>query len=205
MSSRERPSVTTGAGRLESFSDAVMAVIITILALELRPPEHPTWAAVRDWWPDLFIYLLAFVFIAIYWNNHHHLLRATDRISGVVMWANLTLLFWLSLAPVVTDWIRSTPREALPVASFGVVALGAGLSYRWLVGSLIRANGRDSTVGQAVASDVKGYVSLGLYALALAFAVVSVWISYALYAAVAVIWLIPDRRFTRLEALDEGD
>jgi uncharacterized membrane protein len=205
MRSRERRSVTTGAGRLEAFSDAVMAVIITILALELRPPDLSTWAAVQAWWPNPLIYLLAFVFIAIYWNNHHHLLRATERISGIVMWANMTLLFWLSLAPVVTEWIRATPLEALPVASFGAVALGAALSYTWLVRSLIRANGRDSLVARAVASDVKGYVSLGLYALALPLAAVSVWISYALYVAVAVMWLIPDRRFTRLEALDEGD
>jgi uncharacterized membrane protein len=205
MNSREGRLITTGAGRLEAFSDAVMAVIITILALELRTPEDSTWAAVQAWWPNLFIYILAFVFIAIYWNNHHHLLRATQRISSAVMWANMTLLFWLSLAPVVTEWIRTTPREGLPVASFGAVALGAALSYTWLVRSLIRANGRDSMVARAVASDVKGYVSLALYACALPLAAVSAWISYALYVAVAVMWLIPDRRFTRLEALEEGE
>jgi uncharacterized membrane protein len=198
MSSGEERSVTTGAGRLEAFSDAVMAVIITILALELRPPERSTWEAVQAWWPSLFIYLLAFVFIAIYWNNHHHLLRATERISGAAMWANMTLLFWLSLAPVVTEWIRSAPREALPVGSFGVVALGAALSYSWLVRSLIRANRDDSMIARAVGSDVKGYVSLAMYASALPLAAVSIWISYTLYVAVAVIWLIPDRRFTRL-------
>ena len=205
MSTGERRSVTTGAGRLEAFSDAVMAVIITILALELRPPEGSTWTAVRSWWPDLLIYLLAFVFIAIYWNNHHHLLRATERINGAAMWANMTLLFWLSLAPVVTEWIRTTPTEAIPVGSFGVVALGAAASYTWLVRALIRANGGDSMVARAVASDAKGYASLAMYASALPLAAISVWISYALYAAVAVIWLIPDRRFTRLESLEDAD
>lgn len=205
MGTRERRSVTTGAGRVEAFSDAVMAVIITILALELRPPGGPDVLDLRGWWSSLLIYVLAFVFIAIYWNNHHHLLRAAKRLSGAVMWANMTLLFWLSLAPVVTEWIRESPREALPVASFGVVALGAALSYTWLVRALIRANGRDSMVARAVASDVKGYVSLGLYASALPLAAVSVWYSYALYAAVAVMWLIPDRRFTRLEALEDGE
>ncbi len=200
MSKHERRPETPiefGAGRLEAFSDAVMAVIITILALELRPPEGATLAALRAEWPSLFIYILAFTFIAIYWNNHHHLLRATTRISGGVMWANMLLLFCLSLVPVVTEWLRNYYQEPLPAASLGVVGLAAALSYTLLVHAIIRANGRESLVGRAISSDVKGTASLLMYAAAVGLAFVDVWIAYALYAAVAVMWLIPDRRFTR--------
>jgi TMEM175 potassium channel family protein len=194
----ERPTpVDVGAGRVEAFSDAVMAVIITILALELRAPLGPNPKDVYDQLPSLFIYVLSFVFIAIYWNNHHHLLRATTRISGAVMWANMLLLFCLSLIPVVTEWLRSFYREPLPAASFGIVALAAAFSYSALVRAIIRANGRDSLVGTAISSDLKGNVSLVIYAGGVGLAFVDVWIAYVLYAAVAVVWLIPDRRFTR--------
>jgi len=194
---REHAEVEVGAERLEAFSDAVIAVIITILALGLRPPRGVTWVAVRAEIPSLFIYLLAFVFIAIYWNNHHHLLRATHRISSAVMWMNMLLLFWLSLIPMVTEWLRDAYHEPLPAASFGVIALAAGGSYNLLVRAIIRANGRGSLVGQAIASDRKGNLSLVLYAAGVGLAFVSVWIAYALYAIVAVIWLIPDRRLSR--------
>jgi TMEM175 potassium channel family protein len=192
--------ITMDARRLEAFSDAVMAVIITILALELRPPEGFEWSDLKEAKGEFFIYILAFVFIAIYWNNHHHLLRATTRINGAAMWSNMLLLFWLSLVPVVTDWLRQDAWEQLPVASFGVIALGAALSYSLLVRSLIVANGRDSLLARAIARDIKGYVSLALYGAAIGFAAVSettLWVSYALYVAVAVMWLIPDRRFSR--------
>jgi len=188
---------TMGAGRLEAFSDAVMAVIITLLAFELEPPTGPTWASFEAVKGGFFIYVLAFTFIAIYWNNHHHLLRATTRINGAVMWANMLLLLCLSLIPVLTRWLRAFPWDAQPVATFGIVALAAGLSYLLLVHALIRANGPDSLLARAISSDVKGYASLGLYAAAVALAFVSVWISYGLYLAVAVMWLIPDRRFSR--------
>jgi uncharacterized membrane protein len=194
----ERRRVTEGAGRLEAFSDAVMAVIITILAFQLRPPDGSTWTALRERWPGVLIYVLAFLFIAIYWNNHHHLLRATMRISGAVMWANMLLLFCLSLAPVVTEWIRHFPRQALPVASFGIVSLAAAAAYTLLEQSLLRANERDSLLARALAARAKGYASLAVYATAVVLAAVSVWISYALYVAVAVMWLVPDRRFTRV-------
>jgi len=174
-----------------------MAVIITVLALGLRAPDGTTWTALVDRGDSLLIYVLAFVFVAIYWNNHHHLLRAARRISGSVMWANMTLLFWLSLAPVVTEWMRSHPRAALPVASFGVVSLAAALSYTALEVTLLRANGRESLLGRALSNRAKGYASLAMYAAAVALAPISVWISYALYGTVAVMWLIPDRRFTR--------
>ncbi|HEY3264270.1 MAG TPA: TMEM175 family protein [Actinomycetota bacterium] len=190
--------VTVGTGRLEAFSDAVMAVIITILALELRRPDGSTLSALADERDSLFIYVLAFLFIAIYWNNHHHLLRATTRISGAAMWANMLLLFSLSLAPVVTEWIREFPRAAVPVASFGAVSLAAALSYTLLEVTLLRANGRESALGRALSNRTKGYASLAMYAAGVALSVIDVWISYALYVAVAVMWLIPDRRFTRV-------
>ncbi len=195
-----RRTVTEGTGRLEAFSDAVIAVVITILALGLRPPDGTSIAHVLQRSGDVFIYVLAFVFIAIYWNNHHHLLRAASRISGAVMWSNMLLLFCLSLAPVVTEWIRSDPLDPVPVASFGVLSFAAAISYTLLELALLRANGGDSLLGRALASKTKGYVSLGMYAAAIALAAVSPWLSYALYVAVAVVWLIPDRRFTRIEA-----
>jgi uncharacterized membrane protein len=191
---------TMGAGRLEAFSDAVMAVIITILALELQPPDGSTLDALRHQKGEFGIYLLAFVFIAIYWNNHHHLLRATTRINGAAMWSNMFLLFWLSLVPVVTEWIRDDIWAQIPVASFGVIALGAAIAYSLLVRSLIVANGRDSLLARAIAHDVKGYVSLAMYAAAIFFAAAweaTVWVAYVLYVAVAVMWLVPDRRFSR--------
>ncbi len=196
----ERAPETMGAGRLEAFSDAVMAVIITILALGLGPPEGTSLEALGRKGGALFVYVLAFVFVAIYWNNHHHLLRATTRINGAAMWSNMLLLFWLSLIPVVTDWIRDDPKAQTPVASLGVIALAAALSYTLLVRSLIRANGKDSLLARAISSDVKGYASLVLYAAGVAFAAASpstVWVAYVLYVAVAVMWLIPDRRFSR--------
>jgi TMEM175 potassium channel family protein len=186
-----------GVGRIEAFSDAVMAVIITIMAFELRAPQGATLTAVRAQLPGLLVYVLSFAFIGIYWNNHHHLLRAADRISGAVMWANLFLLFWLSLIPVLTEWLRDEYRHPLPAAAYGIVALAAAIAYTVLVRALIRANGRDSAVATAIASDEKGYASLGLYAAAVGLAFVSPWISYAIYAAVSVMWFIPDRRFTR--------
>jgi uncharacterized membrane protein len=186
-----------GVGRIEAFSDAVMAVIITIMAFELRAPQGATLTAVRAQLPGLLVYLLSFAFIGIYWNNHHHLLRAADRISGAVMWANLFLLFWLSLIPVLTEWLRDEYRHPLPAAAYGIVALAAAIAYTVLVRALIRANGRDSSVATAIASDAKGYASLGLYAAGVGLAFVSPWISYAIYAAVSVMWFIPDRRFTR--------
>ena len=179
-------------------SDAVFAVIITIMALELEAPQgHTLEDVVEDLLPGLIAYALSFTMIAIYWNNHHHLLRAADRISGAVMWTNLFLLFWLSLIPVLTVWLREEYQHPLPAVAFGLVALAAGFAYRLLVGALIRANGRTSSVAEAIGSDVKGYASLAMYAAAVALAFVSPWISYSLYVAVALLWFVPDRRFAR--------
>jgi uncharacterized membrane protein len=194
---RSGRSLELGTARVEAFSDAVIAVIITIMALELRAPDGASLDAVRQRLPGLLVYVLSFVIIGIYWNNHHHLLRAAERISGAAMWANLFLLFWLSLIPVLTEWLRDEYRHPLPAAAYGVVALAAGVAYAILVRALIRANGRDSAVAQAIGSDVKGYGSLVLYAAGVGLAFVRPWISYALYVTVALMWFVPDRRFTR--------
>jgi len=186
-----------GTERIEAFSDAVMAVIMTIMAFQLQAPAGTSLTAIGHRMPGLLVYVLSFAFIGIYWNNHHHLLRATTRISGAVMWANLFLLFWLSLIPVVTLWLRDHHDDPVPAAAYGVVALCSGFAYNLLVRAIIRANGRDSLVANAIASDLKGYASLALYAAAVGLAAVSPRISYAIYAGVAVMWIAPDRRFTR--------
>jgi len=199
MKDQQRPSrsLEMGTARVEAFSDGVMAVTITIMALELQAPHGASLDAVRNQLPGLLVYVLSFGFIGIYWNNHHHLLRAAERISGAAMWANLLLLFWLSLIPVLTEWLREEYRHALPAAAYGAVALAAGVAYSILARALIRANGRESALAQAIGSDLKGYVSQVLYAAGVGLAFVSPWISYGLYVAVALMWFIPDRRFTR--------
>jgi uncharacterized membrane protein len=190
--------IELGSERLEAFSDAVFAVIITIMALELRAPEGHTLADVRDdLLPGLVVFVLSFTLVGIYWNNHHHLLRAAERISGAVMWTNLFLLFWLSLIPVLTEWLGEEYEHPLPAAAYGVVLLGSGFAYSLLVRTLIRVNGRDSAMARAIGSDVKGNVSLVMNAVAIPLAFVSPWISYALYVAVALLWFVPDRRFVR--------
>jgi uncharacterized membrane protein len=199
MKNQERSgrSLEMGTTRVEAFSDGVLAVIITIMALELQAPHGATLDAVHEQLPGLLVYVLSFVLLGIYWNNHHHLFRAADRISGAAMWANLFLLFWLSLIPVSTEWLRDEYRHPLPAAAYGAVLLAAGFAYTLLVRTLIRANGRDSAVARAIGSDIKGYASLVLYAAGVGLAFVSPWISYALYVSVALMWFIPDRRFTR--------
>jgi uncharacterized membrane protein len=188
------------SNRVEAFSDGVMAVIITIMAFELKRPDHPTWHALTQSMSGLLVYILSFVIIGIYWNNHHHLFRATERISGAVMWANLFLLFWLSLLPFVTYWVSTFYKSHLPASIFGVVALGAAVAFEILVRTIIRANGRDSAVARAVGSDLKGNLSVAMYAAGVGLAWVSPWIAYGLYVAVAIVWFVPDRRFTRSQA-----
>ena len=184
-------------GRLEAFSDGVIAVIITIMALELKPPEEPTFDSLRHRLPALLFYILSFTFVGIYWNNHHHLLRAARRISAGVMWSNLHLLFWLSLIPVLTEWVGEHHTETAPAATYGIVGLGSAVAFTILVQAIIRADGSSSLVATAIGSDTKGRVSLLAYAAATVLAFVSPWISYALFAAVAVMWFIPDRRLSR--------
>jgi uncharacterized membrane protein len=185
-------------GRLEAFSDGVIAVIITIMALELKPPESYTFDSLRDRLPALLFYILSFTFVGIYWNNHHHLLRAARRISPGVMWANLHLLFWLSLIPVLTEWVGEHHSKTAPAATYGVMGLGAAVAFTILVRAIIRADGSSSLVATAIGSDTKGRVSLLAYAAATVLAFVSPWISYALFIAVAVMWFIPDRRLSRV-------
>lgn len=190
-------SRSLGPERLTAFSDGVMAVIITIMALGIRPPDGTSLDAVGHRIPALLIYALSFIMIGIYWNNHHHLLRATDRISGAVMWSNLLLLFCLSLLPVATEWIGGAYRDAMPAAAWGVIALAAAVAYSILVRTIIAANEPGSMVASAIGNDLKGTVSVGLYALGigLAFLPIGPWLAYACFVAVAALWFVPDRRF----------
>jgi uncharacterized membrane protein len=190
-------AIQEGLNRLEAFSDGVMAVIITIMAFELKPPAAATLTAMAERLPELLVYALSFAFIAIYWNNHHHLLRSATRLSGTVMWANLVLLFWLSLIPLLTSWMAAHYRSSLPAALYGADALLAGASYFVLVRALIRANGSDSSLSRAVERDYKGVASVALYACGVVTAFVTPWIAYALYVAVSVMWVIPDPRLVR--------
>jgi uncharacterized membrane protein len=184
-------------GRLEAFSDGVLAVIITIMAFGLRAPVGGSFNDLRSRLPALLVYILSFVFIGMYWNNHHHLLRAARRVTGGVMWANLHLLFWLSLIPVLTGWIGEHHTESAPAATYGVVGLGAGVAFIVLTRAIIRADGSDSLVATAIGRDYKGRISLLAYAAAIPLAYVSPWIAYALFVGVAVMWFVPDRRLSR--------
>ena len=183
--------------RLEAFSDGVMAVVITIMAFSVRPPAGTSLAAARHVLPELLVYVLSFVMVAIYWNNHHHLLRATERMDASVMWTNMFLLFWLSLLPIVTAWVGRYPNHSLPAATYGLVTLGAALAYWLLVRAIIRANGQGSVVARAVGSDLKGNLSALLYAAGVGLAFLTPVAAYVLYTAVAVIWFVPDRRLSR--------
>jgi uncharacterized membrane protein len=190
-------------GRVEAFSDGVIAILITIMVLELPVPEGGDWGALRDDLPVLLAYVLSFVYLGIYWSNHHHLLQATDRVSGAVLWANLHLLFWLSLVPFVTAWMSEHYGPA-PVEAYGLVLLLAALAYSVLVRVLISANGPDSRLRAAVGRDVKGLVSLGLYTTGVLLALVVPLAGIALYVVVALIWLVPDRRVERRLAEPSG-
>jgi uncharacterized membrane protein len=193
----QRSFEVSETGRLEAFSDGVFAVIITIMALELKAPVGGSFSDLRGRLPALLVYILSFVFIGIYWNNHHHLLRAARRVTAGVMWTNLHLLFWLSLIPVLTEWIGEHYRETAPAATYGVVGLGSAVAFVVLTRVIIRADGGDSPVATAIGRDVKGRVSLACYAAATGLAFVSPWITYALFATVAVTWFVPDRRLSR--------
>jgi uncharacterized membrane protein len=183
--------------RVEAFSDGVIAILITIMVLELRIPHGATWSALRDSVPVLLSYVLSFAYLGIYWNNHHHLLMATERVSGLVLWANLHLLFWLSLIPFATGWLGENEFAATPAAAYGIVLLAAALAYFLLQTSIIRVQGGGSTLARAVGSDFKGKVSPVLYALGIGLAYVNNWLSVAVYVIVALMWFIPDRRVER--------
>ena len=181
-------------GRLEAFSDGVIAVIITIMVLELKVPEGTDWETLRPLVPVFLTYVLSFVFIGIYWNNHHHMLHLTDRINGAILWANLHLLFWLSLVPFTTGWMGENHFAPLPTAVYGVVLLMSGIAFNILEAAIIRHQGPHSKLRAAVGNDVKGKISAALYAVAIPLAFVHQLIADAIYVTVALMWLVPDRR-----------
>ena len=185
-------------GRLEAFSDGVMAVLITIMVLELKPPHGTNWAALEPLVPEFLVYVLSFVFIGIYWNNHHHLLHATKRINGATMWANLHLLFWLSLVPFVTGWMGENHFGSLPTAVYGAVLFMSGIAYTIVQTLIIRLQGPHSKLAAAVGRGGKAKLSTVLYAAAIPLAFVNEWIADAIYVFVALIWLVPDRRIERM-------
>jgi uncharacterized membrane protein len=194
-------------GRLEAFSDGVLAIIITIMVLELRPPHDATVASLRPLAPVALSYVLSFTYIGIYWNNHHHMLHVTQRVDGGILWANLHLLFWLSLVPFVTAWMGENHFAGVPTAAYGIVLLMAAIAYFVLQQVIIASEGRESRLRGAVGRDWKGKLSPLCYAVAIPAALVWPWVSGAIYAGVAIIWLVPDRRIERLargEHLDES-
>ncbi len=186
-----------GKGRLEAFSDGVIAIIITIMVLELKVPHETTFAALRPLIPVFLSYVLSFIYIGIYWNNHHHLLHASRHVNGNTLWANLHLLFWLSLVPFATAWMGENHFAALPVALYGTVLLFAAIAYFVLSRTLIASHGKDSTLAIAVGGDSKGKLSLVIYALAILLSFVNSWLACMLYVLVAIMWLIPDRRIEK--------
>ena len=185
--------------RLEAFSDGVLAIIITIMVLELRAPHGDTPDALVSLYPIFLGYVLSFTNVGIYWNNHHHMLHAAGHIDGGVLWANLHLLFWLSLFPFFTAWMGETHFSVWPVASYGAVSVMAGLAYYVLAWRLARCNGADSRLARALGKDVKGRISPVLYGAGIALAFVDPRIALAIYGFVAIMWFIPDRRFERAQ------
>jgi uncharacterized membrane protein len=184
-------------GRLEAFSDGVFAILITILVLELKTPHGHEWAALRPLLPVFLSYVLSFVFLGIYWNNHHHLLQAAGRINGRILWANLHLMFWLSLIPFVTGWMGDHASAPLPTALYGVAMVMAAIAYTILQVHIVRADGEQSRLRQAIGKDWKGKVSLALYLASIPLAFARPLLSQTFFVIVALIWLVPDRRIER--------
>jgi TMEM175 potassium channel family protein len=180
--------------RLEAFSDGVIAVIITIMVLEMKVPHGTDLAALVPLWPVFLAYVLSFIYVGIYWNNHHHLLHAVQRVNGSILWANLHLLFWLSLVPFVTDWMSENHFAALPVAAYGVVLLMSGFGFVMLTQCLVTIHGADSEIARRLRDDRKGKISVVIYAIAIPLAFVQWWLAFGLYVLVAAIWFVPDRR-----------
>jgi uncharacterized membrane protein len=184
-------------GRLEAFSDGVIAILITIMVLELKVPHGAELEALRPLLPVFLTYVLSFVFVGIYWNNHHHMLHMVTRINGSILWANMHLLFWLSLIPFVTGWMGENHFAPVPTAIYGGVLLACGVAYLILQHTIIAEQGPDSKLAKAVGGDVKGKISAALYAVAIPLAFVAEWISDIIYVGLALMWLIPDRRIER--------
>jgi uncharacterized membrane protein len=184
-------------GRFEAFSDGVIAIIITIIVLEMRVPHGESVEALAPVVPVFLSYVLSFVYLGIYWNNHHHMLHATSEVTGPMLWANLHLLFWLSLIPFTTGWMGENHFAEAPVALYGLVLLLAAIAYRMLQQLIITSQGRDSILKRAIGSDWKGKLSLIVYAIAIPMAFVSRWLSLGLYLFVALVWLVPDKRIEK--------
>lgn len=193
----EKEDARIGKGRLEAFSDGVIAIIITIMVLELKVPHEADLSALRELLPTFLSYVLSFTFVGLYWNNHHHMLFAVGRISGGVLWANLHLLFWLSLIPFTTGWMGENHVETAPVALYGFVLFMAAIAYLILVRSLIAANGADCPLAKAVGRDFKGKISIVAYLSAIGLAFIQPWLSIACYVGVALMWVLPDRRIEK--------
>jgi len=191
-----------GKDRLAAFSDGVIAIIITIMVLELKVPHGADWAALRGVAPNFVSYLLSFLYLAIYWNNHHHLLHTVTRVDGLILWANSHLLFWLSLVPAATGWMGENFLAPLPTAIYGAILLMPAIAYYLLQRTIVHQQGEHSVLANALGRDFKGKISVLLYAAAVALAFVDAWLSIAIYALVAVMWLIPDRRIEKV--LHEG-
>lgn len=193
-----KPEASMGKGRLEAFSDGVLAVIITIMVLEMKVPHGNDLEALRPMLPVFLTYVLSFVYLGIYWNNHHHMLHATQRVNGTILWANLHLLFWLSLLPFVTGWMGENHFTSAPTALYGTVLLLAAIAYWILQRVIIASQGDHSLLAKAIGRDVKGKLSLLLYAIAIPIAFLEQWVAGALYVFVALMWLVPDRRIERV-------
>lgn len=209
--------MSMGRGRLEAFSDGVIAIIITIMVLELKPPHAESLEALRPLVPSFIGYVLSFIYVGIYWNNHHHIFHAVRHVSGWTLWANLHLLFWMSLIPFVTAWVGADHFTRWPVAAYGVVLLMSAVAWTMLVRVLVRRHGKDSTIASAIGKDIKGWVSLGLYIVGIVIALLGPpadgvsghspsWnaiLGFAVYGLVACIWFVPDRRIERALARAE--
>lgn len=186
-----------GKERLEAFSDGVIAIIITIMVLEIRTPDSAEISALFPIFHAFISYILSFIYLAIYWNNHHHMLKATERVNGRILWANMHLLFWLSLIPFMTDWMGENHFAPVPTAFYGVVLLMAALAYFILQAAILSEHGKNSLLARAVGKDIKGKISPVLYALAILSTLLNTWIALSLYALVALMWLVPDRRIEK--------
>jgi uncharacterized membrane protein len=186
-----------GRDRLAAFSDGVLAIIITIMVLELKPPQGSDWSVLAGMGPNFLSYVLSFVYVAIYWNNHHHLLHTAHRVNGLILWANSHLLFWLSLVPVTTAWLGGNFLAPVPTAVYGASLLMPAVAYYLLQKAIMGQEGTHSVLANALGSDIKGKISPMLYVSAIVFAFITPWISVAIYVLVAVMWLIPDRRIER--------
>jgi uncharacterized membrane protein len=190
--------------RMEAFSDAVLAIVITIMVLEMKVPHDADFDALRPLLPVFLTYILSFIYLGIYWNNHHHMLHVTQHVSGAILWANLHLLFWLSLFPFVTGWMGENHFAAMPTALYGVVLLMAAVAYWILQQAIIARHGRESVLAKAVGRDFKGKISPVLYIIAIFTAFFAPWVAGAIYILVAAMWLVPDRRIERALAARKG-